>query len=134
MNNKSMNRNNTTTDTIQEQDDFVDCVKTQLDNSEQQLPAHIVSRLRQSRRRVLDQTARKRARFDFSVLARHPWVASCASVLAVAMVVGYVQVQPLSNDDKIKTMDAEAEVLFADEDLELYEDLEFYRWLANTGY
>lgn len=113
-------------------DEFANCVKTQLNLSEQQLPATVVSKLRQAREQALQQE--KRNKFDVSTLFQYRWVASCASLLTVAIVVGYLHTSQLSVDKQLMAMDAEADILFADDSLDLYEDLEFYRWLANTGY
>lgn len=109
-------------------------IKYRLDGSEQQLPSHIVSKLRQARQRALE-TARAKStrRFRFPQLTPQPWLASCASLLSVALIVGYIQLHPTA-DEQLVAMDEESEILFADDNLELYEDLAFYRWLANTGY
>ncbi len=127
-----MNNSKPTTDVLA-QDEFSICVKQQLDDSTQQLPSHIVSKLHQARNKAVEQSRQQRAWFNWNLITQHPVVASCASLFMVALIVGYIQFKP-SAEQQMLAMDAEAEILFADDDMELYEDLEFYRWLANTGY
>jgi hypothetical protein len=151
MNEKFMNKTpaNETSQSVNVpiQNEFVICAKDHLDNSAEQLPSHIVSKLRQARYQALEQgkpitwlprtwfpkTWLPRTWLKLPTLTQHPWIASCASLLAVVLILGYTQLKP-TTDEKLMAMDEESEILFADDNIELYEDLEFYRWLANTGY
>lgn len=110
-------------------------LKASLDDSTQALPAHVVSRLRQAREQAVQvQSPRIKSNsrwWQFSFATYHPWMTACASVITLAVLVGYSQ---FARDPALDNLEQETEILFADEDLDLYEDLEFYRWLANTGY
>lgn len=106
--------------------------KTGLDAGNDALPAHVVSKLRSARETAMESST-KNGWFRLPVVGQHPWMTACASVMALALLIGYGQFET-NSDSPFEQLDVESEVLFADEELELYEDLEFYRWLANTGY
>ncbi len=127
---------------------FAARLKQQLDSEQLQLSPSISAKLREARANAIQQAnvetgadkhqvaffEKVLSRFDWRLpQIQSSWLTACASTLAIALVIGYVQLQP-QTDDKLAAFDLESDILFAEEDLELYEDLEFYHWLANTGY
>ena len=79
----------------QAENDFLACVKAELNQSEHELSGEILSKLRQARQHAVEQSERSSPSwFSFLSVNRHPWLASGASVLAIALVFSYVQLTP----------------------------------------
>jgi hypothetical protein len=106
--------------------EVVDIVRGALDRSVSELDSRIAERLRLIRLAAVEQAGTDKPRW----LAVHRWItaggiaAFAALVLAVSLWVdGPKQIQPPGQVDDI-------EILTAKEHLNIYEDMDFYRWLA----
>lgn len=106
--------------------DFSDYVRQQLDQQSAPLPRHVVQSLRTARVKALTQHPVKAAP-GFPV-----WkpIASFATVMVLVGTVLYFN--GYRPGDNFPDADMDAELLFSDEGFQFYEDLEFYRWLANN--
>lgn len=94
--------------------------KALLDESARELDADIAARLRQARCRALEAKPRP----FFWLLPAGGLAAACVAVLAVALWV----YQP-SRPAPMQGVE-DLEILSSSENLELFDDLEFYGWLA----
>lgn len=96
--------------------------KRLFDESVQALDAETVSRLNRSRQRALAETNRNGAELRWLRLTP-----VAAAALAAAVIVWQLQngIDELPPDTA-----ADFELLLADEEFEMLEDLEFYRWMA----
>lgn len=105
---------------------FVERTKALLDESEQNLDANILSRLRQSRTRALRGEERREPRswFRFSF----PSAAGMATALAALLVAVFYITRP--SVQELHKGIGDLEILASNDQLELYEDLDFYAWLA----
>lgn len=95
-----------------------------LNQIEQNLDSELSRRLYQARRAAIAQAGTPAPRFKYFKPAL---AASAASLLAVAMLISSPQT-PM--EDIITNGAKDAELISSQEDLELYQDLEFYSWLA----
>jgi len=98
---------------------FIAAAKTELERSTQQLDELTIARLRAARQRAIDARPRRRAWLAAGGLATAALSAALVAVLLFAPAApppatGLEQLELLSENDGI----------------ELYRDLEFYRWLA----
>jgi hypothetical protein len=88
------------------------------------LPPHIAERLRQGRLRALAQGERKRWHLPL------PWLtvggAATLSMLLLSVILWQGGSQPMA----VQSSEDELEMVAAQDHLALYEDLEFYQWLA----
>ncbi|MGH8194662.1 MAG: hypothetical protein ACREQ8_09715 [Woeseiaceae bacterium] len=98
--------------------------KRLFDESVQALDAETVSRLNRGRRRALAEANRNGAELRWLRLTP---AAAAAAALAAAVIVWQLQ---SGIDELPPDTAADFELLFADEDFEMLEDLEFYRWMA----
>ena len=105
---------------------FIKKIKDGLDRGTEQLPAGIQSKLTRIRHEALDAGERRGFFAGFNLwdsAYRWPGLATAgASALAVFL---YFQT-PAGNPPHFEDID----LLTAEDQLELYEDLEFYAWLA----
>ncbi len=107
----------------QDRDPFLIQVKDQLDQAVETLPPEVVARLRRARHDALH-----------SQPTRIPWwwpisgLATAGVALFMAALWWEAPRDPLPNDPPQLVEDVE--VLMAADQLDLYEDLEFYGWLA----
>lgn len=110
--------------TLEEKDQtFLAAAKEALDQSVRTLDARTLTRLRQARRRALEARPRQ--------VPRLVWAGGFATI-SVALLAGALWLyRPVSNDTFSGLEDLE--LLTSVENLEVYEDLEFYGWLAETG-
>ncbi len=105
-------------------DSFASDLKEELRASEDKLDMATLSRLNQARQQALEQT-KKASNFSFT-----GWTAIAGGVFASLLIVTLFVVSPAKVDG----------VLLEDQDLsialennwELYDDLEFYEWLAEV--
>ena len=99
---------------------FVRQVKTMLDDGNAQLDARVRSRLRQARRSALSQAEPRPA------LWLKQWVpAAGLAAAAVLAVLLWPQAAPVQRDD----MPNDLEIVLAEENLDLLENLDFYEWV-----
>ncbi|RNC66712.1 MAG: hypothetical protein ED859_16020 [Desulfuromonadales bacterium] len=101
-------------------------VKEHLDARVESLDDRTVARLRQARLDALEAAERKRG------WLRVPrWVTVGGLATAVAAVVAVsLWITDYRRQSAVATMD-DIEIVAAQEQVQLYEDLEFYRWLAD---
>ncbi|MDG2501497.1 MAG: hypothetical protein P8M77_03815 [Porticoccaceae bacterium] len=105
----------------------IENLQKDLQELENNTQARDIFRLAQARNKALSQSSPKQRKSFFPVLG-----ASMASILLVSFF--FFQEAPTSlNDEFISDLNPE-EPLFEmdDENLDLYEDLDFYYWLANN--
>jgi len=98
---------------------FIAATKAALDRSTQQLDELTSARLRAARRRALDARPRRLAWLAAGGLATAALTATLIAFLLFAPAVA----PPISGFEQF-------DLLSENDDLELYRDLEFYRWLA----
>ncbi|MCU0530551.1 MAG: DUF3619 family protein [Syntrophales bacterium] len=97
--------------------------------SEDRLDAATLARLREARAKAVE-AAGEPARGFFRV---PNWMrAGAFATAAAAVIVFAVWVDPPKQELPVKSVDEFEIVLYAD-NLELYEDLDFYEWLADVG-
>ncbi len=102
--------------------DFEKHAKRLLDDSTDNLPAALQSRLTQARHRALEQKS-KTSRWRAWLPQPVPGLA-LAGGLALALV--FTLYSPTQSENRLDDLD----LLATTDQLELYEDLEFYAWLA----
>ena len=122
--------------TMNESENIESYIKSQLDQSIQNLDAATVSKLNQARHKALDNIGKKSPYYQ--------WLLPAGS-FAIMLLVVSLQFNPfVSSVDDMSTPPSMAgvglveeqfnvlgdlEILASSEDLDLYEDLEFYAWL-----
>ena len=107
--------------------EFLEAAKSTLDASTRNLDARIVTRLYATRSRALDGTER---RLVWSV---PPWFVPGAAV-STALVMAVAGLLWLSSPTDEPTVAGEdSDLIAADENLDIYSDFEFYRWLADDN-
>ena len=106
---------------------FIKKIKQDLDEDTERLPAGIQSRLTRLRHEALDAGER------LGFLARFPWLnpafrwPGLATAGTAALAVFLYFQTPVGIQPNIEDID----LLASEDPLELYEDLEFYAWLAD---
>lgn len=98
---------------------FIAAVKRELDRGAEALDGLTLARLRRARRRALDAQPRPRRWLLTGGLATAALSAALAAVLLFAPAIA----PPLSDLEQF-------DLLSENDNLDLYDDLEFYRWLA----
>ncbi len=115
----------------EDQDKFIKQIKQQLDQESKALDAETLSRLRQARARALSESDNRKSR-QWSVLGGGAVAFASVSVLAIAVWLSVptntLQNPPALAEAQITAFD-DLELLAATEELEFYEDMEFYYWL-----
>jgi len=102
-------------------------VKELLDGDMERIPPLALQRMQAARRLALDGTERP----HFPWLALPRWV-TAGGLATVAVALLTVSLWVIVPERTGRSLDHELESLDAQEQLELYEDLEFYRWLASS--
>ncbi len=104
---------------------FLERARALLDESEQDLDANILSRLRQARTRALQGEKRREPRswhwFPF------PAAGMATALVAILVAVFYITRSPVLEPHESM---GDLEILASSDQLDLYEDLDFYDWLA----
>ena len=98
---------------------FIAAVKRELDRSTEALDTLTVARLRRARLRALDAGARPRTWLIAGGLA----TATLGAALVAVLVFAPAAAPPLASLEQF-------DLLSENDSLDLYEDLDFYRWLA----
>lgn len=112
---------------------FVERVRRRLDDDVSAFDSETLSRLRRARQRAI-AAAGKRSWWRAPWAAHRPagdWLVPAgafASIAATALALTLMVSEP---DDGIAREVDDLELLTAGEELELYENLEFYQWLGN---
>jgi hypothetical protein len=113
------------TDSKDQSEQFVTQVRQTLDQSVETLDPVVCARLRAARQRALAQPQRA------GKLTYTGW--AFAGAAAVALVIAMVVPRFDNSDAGANVYFVEdVQLLSGGDDLELYDDLEFYRWLENT--
>jgi len=108
----------------QDDKEFLQQVSKQLDDSEQGLPAEVLSRLRQSRQRAVNEL-KSNQRDRKSRWGWQPLGAIGMAMSVVVIMIGLTFMQPDSAG--IPDTLSDLPLLSASEEFELYEELEFYQ-------
>lgn len=108
--------------------EFSDYLRQQLnEQSQQPLSPRVVQGLRSARQQAL---AAQAAPWTISFFSTWKPIASFATAMVLVFSVIYLDgFSPAASLDN----DMDAELLFSEEGFQFYEDLEFYRWLANNN-
>ena len=105
-----------------EHDEFIRDVSALLTDKERDIDEHTLSRLRAARLQALDALTERSYRQTLSSL----WQPATVG-LAFCLTIALIAFRP---DQTLPGMEAEAlELLAIEDNLDLYEDLEFYQWL-----
>ncbi|MFO7594317.1 MAG: hypothetical protein R6X15_09780 [Pseudomonadota bacterium] len=110
------------------ENEFIEKARLNLEQRLERTPAHVSSRLHAARRRALDSRRRKQPLWLpamataalVAVIGAGVWFGYSAQQTAPVPKLAAVEEVPHVND---------FEMLARDDDLELYEDLDFYLWL-----
>ncbi len=111
------------------EEEFVTRLKTALDEGTGRLDGHVLSRLNQARHAALEELSAVRPR-------RWLWVPVAAVATVAATVVVLRLAGPGRVPDGLPAVASQVddlEIMLAEEDLELLEELEFYAWLDLQG-
>lgn len=106
---------------MSEEQKFLESIRSRLDEGLEHLDAATLSRLRQAREQALAQRYKKR---------RAVWLIPAGAAVAASILVALIINQPKPAPEPDYLFD-ELEMLSAFDELDLYEDLEFYAWLAD---
>ncbi len=111
----------------QTDEEWLKGAKASFDESVDNLDAETLSKLNRGRQRAL-QAARPSAR---------PWVGWMpATGVAAAILVAFIVLRVPAVDEPLmlETASSDFEILLGEEDLAIFEDLEFYSWLASIDF
>lgn len=97
------------------------------DRAEAEIDGETLSRLTQARHRALEQTTQKKRRLSSWPLP----VGVAASVMAAVIVV--MMWQGMNESPILEQVSSEEMALVASEDIEFFEELEFYEWLESEN-
>ena len=107
--------------------EFLEAAKSTLDDSTRNLNARIVARLHAVRSRALDGTER-----HSTWLASHWFIPGAAVSTALVMAVAGFLWLSFPNHE-LGVTDDDSDLIATDENLDIYSDFEFYRWLADDN-
>jgi len=110
---------------------FVTAAKAVLDGSVRDLDPATVGRLRAARRSALEPVPVRVPRFGWAHHRRFVWAGGLATVAATVLAAFLYLYQPVSQGPAPALEDLE--LITSSEGLEFYDDLDFYRWLADAG-
>jgi len=113
------------------QDVLTDKIRDHLDDTVAGMDGHTLSRLRQARAHAIDKELSNKTSFP----ARQWLSAGLVMASLVMLAVLLIPLQPGTTQNTQGTLPAslaaeDLDILTQPEDLELYEDLEFYRWMS----
>ena len=107
------------------EDDFIKQVKSSLDEDTEALDAETLSRLNRSRQAALQQLDKKTSWFRMPTWI--PATGGLATVLLLSTILLFKAEEiAVVTDDSV----VEMEIIAAQDSLELYEQLDFYMWMA----
>ena len=96
-------------------------IKQELDDSLNSIDAATLSRVRQVRARALEKTEKK----------SYNWFGIAGGAIATACVLMLVVMLSIKNEASVTPLTPEEiELISAMDEIEIYQDLEFYEWLA----
>ncbi len=106
---------------------FLNRVRSELDREADNLDVETTNRLRRIRHSALEQL--DTARFDWRRQLRLPAIAlATGAIIAAVVLTDYRSARLLPDRQTV----ADLEILASDDHLDLFDDLEFYSWLAET--
>ena len=105
----------------QNEDDLNARVKQHLDDSVRDLDANTLSKIRQIRSQAIEKANVKKT--DWSGVMSGALATACVMVFTVTILLKTPVIEPVSVDD--------LELISSSDNLELFEDLEFYEWLED---
>ena len=106
---------------------FLNQVRSELDREAEHLDIETTARLRRIRHAALEQL--DTARFDWWRLLRLPAIAlATGAIIAAVVLTDYRSARLLPDRQTV----ADLEILASDDHMDLFDDLEFYSWLAET--
>ena len=108
--------------------EFVERVRAALDDDAEHMDAATRSRLNRIRQATLDQAAAPRAVWPTSLFK---WSAPALAMAALVAVVYTTTYRPMPLDQEFATIE-DLEIIAADDQLDLFEELDFYTWLAEV--
>jgi len=111
-------------------DTFLDTVRQALEEDAQDLDREVAARLRTTRRQALSAGRRPTGARRFWPLRLPGTVAAMTAAAAVILILSVSTTDRLSRFPGPGPSPAEVDILASQDSLELYEDLEFYLWLA----
>jgi hypothetical protein len=112
----------------QTDDDMIADIRKRLDEGTEQLDPAITGRLRAARRTALEAGSRPR-------LSYRPVLAGGVALATVLFVIVYVGRGPITseqNGTELARLAGDMEIITEADNLELFDDLEFYQWLAES--
>jgi hypothetical protein len=108
---------------------FLDKIKKELDSGLESMDSHTLLRLREGRFEALAEAAKRREKSWFMP----GWVtAGGVAAIAVFVIAFSIWFTPARPGLPINRPE-DLEIITTQEHLELYQDLEFYKWLADRG-
>lgn len=110
---------------------LVAAAKAALDGSVRDLDPATAGRLRAARRFALEPAPARLPWLDRARQNRFVWAGGVATVAAAVLAAFLYLYQPVSQGPAPALEDLE--LITSSEGLEFYDDLEFYRWLADAG-
>lgn len=106
---------------MSENDKLENTIRNTLDENTDNIDAATLSRIRQVRARAVERANKK----------YFNWFGLAGGAVATVSVMLFAVMLLLNNDSAIQPIPAEdMEMISALDEMELYEDLEFYQWLA----
>lgn len=114
---------------MQNHKDNIDCITRELDAAVDELDELTLVRLRAARKQALADASKPK-----SVWGGRRWLVPAAGLAATCLLVILVGLQWWNPETTQSTLLAaqDMDIMMAQDDLELYSDLEFYRWLDRT--
>ena len=128
-----MTDNHGVTDAMKADAKLVEGIRRELDESCRTLDGHTLSRLNSIRHAALERQERRPRTL---LLPFGGLVTACVLVLSVSLInSGRGPDAGVANDSDVVAGAplADIDLLISDEDLDFYEDYEFYQWLAESG-
>lgn len=111
---------------MKEQDKFLAQCRAVFDRGVQDLDAATLSRLTRARQRALSRLDRPARRY------RRGWLPAAAATLIAILAAVLLWSRPQPPAPPVAANVEDMEILLADEELELYSELEFYAWLEEN--
>ena len=111
------------------EEEFLKRVKETLDDGADRLDPVTLVRLKSGRMRALEKA--NQGGWRFSDMPRWVTAGGLATVTVAVVAVSLWLAVPRRNT--VRAHPEDAEIVASQEQLELYDDLEFYRWLAENG-
>lgn len=113
----------------EQNEDFLDSVRQGLDRSSDALDGHTLSRLNSIRHAALEQNQKS---FGNSLLTPFGGLITASVLLTVVFLMNQNQAVSPADGPSSSLAIEDLEILISPDSFELYEDFEFYQWLAEN--